>query len=123
VAAVVNWYGNWDLADVLEGPNAKEYALAWVRGFPDPMGVAESISPLPISEGRAPPVISVHGDADAVVTYSQSIRLHAALGAAGIPEVLVTIPGGGHGGFTRRENQSAFEAIWTFLAQQGSAPP
>lgn len=123
VAAVVNWYGNWDLADVLEGPNAKGYASGWVRGLPDPMGVAESLSPLPIREGQAPPVISVHGDADAVVPYSQSIRLHEALEAAGIPQVLVTIPGGRHGGFTRSENQSAFEAIWTFLEQQGNAPP
>jgi acetyl esterase/lipase len=123
VAAVVNWYGNWDLADVLEGPNAKRYAPDWVRGLPDPMGVAESLSPMPIRAGQTPPVISTHGDVDAVVPYSQSVRLHQALEAAGIPEVLVTIPGGGHGGFSRSENQRAFEEIWTFLGRQGIAPP
>jgi acetyl esterase/lipase len=122
VAAIVNWYGNWDLADVLDGPNAKSYAPGWVRGLPDPMAVAKSLSPLPIQGRDGIPVISIHGDADAVVPYSQSVRLHQALKAAGIAQELVTIPGGGHGPFTRSENKMAYEAIWAFLAQQGIGP-
>jgi len=38
----------------------------------------------------------VHGDADKAVPYSQSVRLHAALDRAGVPNELVTVPGGGH---------------------------
>jgi acetyl esterase/lipase len=118
VAAVVNWYGNWDLADVLDGPNAKSYASGWVPLFADPMEVAKSLSPMPFDD-RAVPTISIHGDADNVVPYSQSTRLHEALKAKGIAEQLVTIIGGGHGRFSRLENEEAFETIWDFLDQLG----
>jgi acetyl esterase/lipase len=119
VAAVVNWYGNWDLADVLQGPNAKTYAPGWVRGSPEPMAIARSLSPLPIGDRAVPPVVSIHGDADSVVPYTQSVRLHEALKAAGIDEKLITIPNGGHGRFTTVENQNAYEEIRAFLSQQG----
>lgn len=116
VTAVVNWFGNWDLADVLQGPNAKDYAPGWVRTLPNPLEIARSLSPLPLRPG-VPPVISIHGDADPTVPYTQSVRLHQALKAAGVREEMITIPGGRHGSFSREENQRAFAAIKGFLAK------
>ena len=118
VAAVVNWYGNWDLADILQGPNAKSFAPGWVRDSPNPLEVARALSPLPLRQG-VPPVISIHGDADPVVPYTQSVRLHEALRSARVSEKLITIPGGGHGGFSRAENQRAFGEVEAFLAANG----
>ena len=117
VAAVVNWYGNWDLADVLQGPNTKPYAPGWVRNFPNPLEVARSLSPLPLRQSAIPPVISIHGDADPTVPYTQSVRLHQALKIAGLREEMIRIPGGKHGGFSREENQRAFAAIEAFLTR------
>jgi acetyl esterase/lipase len=119
VAAIVNWYGNWDLADVLEGPNAKPYAQGWVQNLPNPLDVARSLSPLPLRSSRTPPVISIHGDADPTVPYTQSIRLQEALRTAGVTQEMITIPGGKHGGFSREENQRAFAAIEAFLTRLG----
>jgi acetyl esterase/lipase len=119
VAAIVNWYGNWDLADVLEGPNRKPYAPGWVRNLPNPLEVARSLSPLPLRRLAVRGVVSVHGDADPTVPYTQSIRLHQALRAAGVPEEIITIPGGKHGGFTRGENERAFAVIEAFLIKVG----
>jgi len=116
VAAVVNWYGIWELADVLQGPNAKPYAPGWIQGASDPLEVARSLSPLPL-RADVPPVISIHGDADAVSPYTQSVRLHEALKTAGVPQVLVTIQGGRHGQFSRAEHQQAYAAIEEFLAR------
>jgi len=121
VAAVVNWYGNWDLADVLQGSNSKPYAPDWVRNFPNPLEIARSLSPLPLRRG-VPPVISIHGDADPTVPYTQSVRLHQALKAAGVTEEMITIPGGSHGGFSRNENERAFAAIEAFLGKVGIRP-
>jgi acetyl esterase/lipase len=121
VAAVVNWFGNWDLADVLEGTNVKSYASGWVRNLPNPMEVAKSLYPIPF-DGRAVPSISIHGDADNVVPYTQSVRLHEALKSEGIASELVTIQGGRHGGFSLAENEKAYKAIWVFLDELGITP-
>jgi acetyl esterase/lipase len=117
-AAVVNWYGNWDLADILQGPNTKDYAADWVRGLPNPIELARVLSPLPLRAG-VPPVISIHGDADPTVPYTQSVRLHDALQKAGLPQKLVTIPGGKHGGFSRDENERAYKEVDAFLKANG----
>ena len=119
VAAVVNWYGNWDLADVLEGQNRKGYAAGWVANLPNPLEVARSMSVLPFRTPDLPAVISIHGDADSTVPYTQSVRLHEALKVAGVPQELITISGGKHGGFSREEHRRAFAAIDAFLARRG----
>lgn len=69
-------------------------------------------------------MITVHGDADTIVPYGHAVRLHDALRKAGVPNRLVTIPGGGHGGFTRAEVETAYAAIRAFLEEHvgGSAP-
>lgn len=124
VAAVVNWFGVTDLVDVLRGPNAKSYAAGWIRGLPNPIEVAKSVSPMTFVGPNAPPVVSVHGDADTVVPYSHSVRLHEALREAGVPERLVTIAGAPHGLRERAQNQTAYAAIREFLADNGfSAEP
>lgn len=66
-------------------------------------------------------MISIHGDADPVVPYSQSVRLHQALKKAGVDEELVRVPGGKHGGsnFTRSDRQKAYALIKAFLAKNG----
>ena len=62
-----------------------------------------------------PPIITVHGDHDLTVPYSQAVRLRDALTHAGVPNELVTIPNGGHGSFSDDQTQKAFERIWDFL--------
>jgi acetyl esterase/lipase len=44
-----------------------------------------------------PPILAIHGDADTVVPYEQSVRLTKDLKAAGDDTELITIPGGQHG--------------------------
>jgi hypothetical protein len=45
--------------------------------------------------------------------------LHAALEAVGAEHELLTIPGGGHGGFTVEETVEIFETIHRFLGDHG----
>lgn len=119
VAAIVNWYGISDVADLLDGPNMKTYAVQWLSSLPNRLEVAKRVSPLTYVRAGLPPVITIHGDADPTVPYTHAIRLHQALKQAGIAEELVTIPGGKHGGFTREENQKTYAAIQAFLAKHG----
>ena len=118
VAAIVNWYGITDVVDLLDGVNQKSYAVAWLGSMPDRNLVARRLSPMEYVRKDMPPVITIHGDADPTVPYQHGVRLQQALDKAGVPNQLVTIPGGKHGGFSREENARAYSAIRDFLARQ-----
>jgi acetyl esterase/lipase len=115
VAAIVNWFGIADVVDELHGPNAKGYAVIWVGNQSNGDEIAKRVSPVNYVTKNTPPIITIHGDKDELVPYAQSVRLHKELDAAGVPNQLVTIPGGNHGGFSPEENQRAWEAVRQFL--------
>jgi acetyl esterase/lipase len=122
VAAVVSWFGATDVADLLEGPNAQRFAADWIGGQPDRAALARRLSPLTYVRAGAPAVLTVHGDADSVVPYAHATRLHAELAKHGVRNELVTVAGGGHGGFMREQNERSFAAIRAFLGAQGLVP-
>lgn len=115
VAAIINWYGVSDVNDLLDGPNKKTYAEAWLGTQAGRSEVAKRSSPLTYVRKSLPAIISVHGDADPVVPYSHSVRLHEALVKAGAVNELVTIKGGGHGWFDSEQTLHAYDRIWAFL--------
>lgn len=49
-------------------------------------------------------------------------RLHEELQKHGVPNQLVTVPGGGHGGFTREQNEANYAAIRAFLGKLALLP-
>ncbi|HEY4612801.1 MAG TPA: alpha/beta hydrolase, partial [Bacteroidota bacterium] len=110
VAAIVNWYGITDVADLLEGPNAKHYAIEWFGSLDNRVELARQLSPVNYVRSGVPPIISIHGDEDNIVPYSHAERLHTALEKAGVPNRFITVPGGKHGGFNRQTLVSSFEA-------------
>ncbi|NMR18943.1 alpha/beta hydrolase [Cellulomonas fimi] len=60
-------------------------------------GVARTASPMSHAGASAPPTLLISGDQDAVVPLEQSERLHAALVAAGAPDVVLeVVPGADH---------------------------
>ncbi|BDT59740.1 hypothetical protein MasN3_32340 [Massilia varians] len=124
VAAVVNWYGITDVADMLQGPNVRSYAVAWFGSMPDPerQALARAVSPLSHVHAGGPAVFTIHGDADPLVPYAHGVRLKEALDKAGVRNVLHTIKGGGHGGFTAEQHVGAYGAAHAFLRELGIAP-
>ncbi len=119
VAAMVNWYGITDVADLVSRPNAKTYAVAWMGGLVDWRAVAERVSPLSYVRSGLPPILTIHGDADDIVPFDHAVRLHQALDDAGVAAKLHAIEGGGHGGFTAAESLAAYGAIREFLVEYG----
>ena len=122
VAAIVNWYGITDVGDLLAGENAKTYAATWMGSMPDRFEIAKRVSPLTWVRKDLPPILTIHGDADLIVPYDHAVRLHRALDAAGIANLLHTVAGGGHGGFSVDENQEAYAVIRQFLARHVRLP-
>jgi len=121
-AAVVNWYGVTDVADVIDGPNRAVLAMQWLGSLPNREEIARRLSPLTYVRSGLPPVLTIHGDADTVVPYQHAVRLHEALSKVGATNQLLTIPGGKHGGFTSEERTKIFSTIREFLAKNGLGP-
>lgn len=119
VAAIINWYGISDVNDLIAGPNFKNYAAMWMGNQLNASAIAKETSPITYVRSGLPPILSVHGDKDPVVPYEHSVRLHKALTAAGVPNELVTIQGGGHGQFNEQQDTYAYEKIHAFLRAHG----
>jgi acetyl esterase/lipase len=133
VAAIVNWYGIADVNELLDGVNMKAYAVTWLGSAPDRDAIARRVSPLTYVRPGLPPVLTIHGDADPTVPYTQSVRLHKALTDAGVANELLTMPGGKHGFdcCTASQRLNAYTRIREFLGHHrlldapktGSASP
>lgn len=122
VAAIVNWYGITDVTEMLnDGANRRSYAVMWLGGLPDRTEIAEMVSPLEHVRADLPPIMTIHGDADPTVPYSQATRLNQALDQAGVANELFTVPNGRHGGFTVDEYLKIYAAIRGFLTKHVGA--
>ncbi len=119
VAAVINWYGITDVADLIDGPNTKGYAVQWLGSMANRHEVAELVSPLRHVRSGLPPILTIHGNADPIVPYQQAVRLHERLDEEGVANTLHTVEGGSHGRFNRDDTLEAFEAIQKFLREHG----
>jgi acetyl esterase/lipase len=121
VAAIINWYGITDVVGLVQGPpgSSGNFTEAWLGGRSDRADVAARVSPLTYVRPGLPPVLTLHGEADPIVPHDHAVRLHQALDTAHVPNQLVTIPDGGHGGFSRDENVRIYRTIRAFLQEHG----
>lgn len=122
VAAVINWAGVSDVPDVIDGPNMKFPAARWFGSMPDRLDLAARVSPINYLRADLPPIVSVHGDADTTVPYAQSVRLHQELEKLGVPNLLITVPGGGHSNHAADQREVIYRDLREFFKQQGLLP-
>ena len=78
VAAIVNWFGITDVADMLHAPNIRSYAVSWLGSLLNREDLARRLSPVNYVRPGLPPIITIHGNADPLVPYSHAVRLHDA---------------------------------------------
>jgi acetyl esterase/lipase len=117
IAAVVDFFGVANVADQLAGPHRQPYATAWIPDGADRLELARRLSPMTYLRKGLPPILVLHGDADATVPYEQSIALVKALKNAGDDAELITVPGGGHG-FTPAEMEQLWPRIFGWLKKR-----
>ena len=122
VAAIVDFYGITDVADLLEGANLKTYAVQWLGSAPNRKEIADRVSPLTYVRPGLPPIMMIQGDSDPTVPYSHSLRLKEALDKVGSPNQLVTVPGGKHGMFTSDQYIKIYGDIRVFLKKYDLLP-
>jgi len=114
VAAIIDKYG------ITEVPAWKsKSATQWLGDKAGDAEFAKSVSPLTYVNKNNPPVFIVHGDADPIVPYQQSVDLHKKLNEMGVKNEFMTVEGGLHGKFPAEKNSEVNKRIVEFLKELG----
>jgi acetyl esterase/lipase len=119
---IINYYGATDMVELYR--TGRPHYAKLFRNQPEPLSAAKTISPLEWVRPGLPPVLTLHGDADEQVPFSQSVRLHEKLTAARIPNELIRIPGGAHGRHTWTDADTILvqQRIAAFLSRYAPLP-
>lgn len=106
VNAVVNFFGPAEILTMGDHPSSIDHNAP---GSPESLLIggpilenqdkARSASPITHITKDAPPTLNIHGTADALVPYQQSVSFNQKLVEAGVSSNLITITDGGHGNF------------------------
>lgn len=88
----VNFFGTTDF----RARPSDQLLVALLGPEPSPALKADASSITHVSPDD-PPTLSLHGTADPLVPYAQSVALHETLSAARVPNRLVTVESGDHG--------------------------
>jgi acetyl esterase/lipase len=117
VQAVVNVFGPTDMAAC-----HKTSSVAWIfrlfmGGTPDETAETyKAASPITYATKDDPPVLTLHGDRDALVPIAQATMLNEKMKAAGTSHRLMIFEGQGHG-FGGEHGERAMTATWDFFDQ------
>lgn len=129
VQAVVNVYGPTEMKSCYETSSVAWIFRLFMGGTPDEAsGTYRDASPVHYVTPDDPPVLTLHGDRDELVSVAQARLLDEAMKAAGASHELLVLEGQGHG-FTGAAQRAARDAMWDFfgrhLKNQGSpsTPP
>jgi len=117
VAAIIDKYG---ISEVGDWPSKS--AQQWLGAKAKDPDFVQSVSPIYQVKKDSPPVFIVHGDADPIVSYQQSLNLKKKLDEMGVKNTFITVEGGAHGKFEKDKNSEVNAAIINFLQAVGVHP-
>jgi acetyl esterase/lipase len=115
VQAVVNVFGPTDMKKCYETSSVAWIFRLFMGGTPEEAGPTyEKASPVTYVSKDDPPVLTLHGDKDALVPVEQAKLLDERMKAAGASHTLKVFEGAGHG-FGGEQARQANEATWAFF--------
>ncbi|MGN6546020.1 MAG: alpha/beta hydrolase fold domain-containing protein [Aureliella sp.] len=115
VHAVVNVFGPTDMAKCYETSSVAWIFRLFMGGTPEEVpAVYQAASPVTYVSSDDPPVLTIHGDKDALVPIAQAKLLDEKMKAAGAEHTLLLLKGQGHG-FQGPAKQKAADALWDFF--------
>jgi len=119
VAAVVDKYGIADMVDFSLGSKPYKSAVRWIGDKINDRKFIKSVSPLYLVNKNTPPTFIVHGNADPIVPYTQSVTLKNELDKYSIKNEFITVEGGEHGKFSKEKQTDISKATIDFLKELG----
>lgn len=100
IKAVVDFFGPNDMVDMYNNPaspSAPPSGIALLLNGPPPSALYTSSSPINFVTAQSPPTIILHGGADQLVRYQQSVALRNKLMLNAVAQQYVFYPLEGHG--------------------------
>lgn len=119
VAAIISNFAPCDFEDLLNKSTSSNSLTKWLGDNSTNTKFVQSVSPITYIKKSSPPVFILHGNADKIVPYSQSVTLQASFEKAGVYNEFITVDGGGHGDFTKEKKIEIALAIFRFLKKVG----
>ncbi|NQT15360.1 MAG: alpha/beta hydrolase [Planctomycetes bacterium] len=117
VQAVVNVFGPTDMEFCYEKSSVAWIFRLFMGGAPgEAAETYKAASPITYVSKDDPPVLTLHGDRDALVPVEQATKLDVKMKAAGASHTLMVFEGQGHG-FRGEYQQKAMNAMWEFFDQ------
>lgn len=117
VAAIIDKYGIMDVWDWTYGPEHKSSSpKLWLGDKANDNEFIKSVSPISYVTKNSPPIFIVHGNADPIVPYQQSVDLYKKLQDLGVKSQFITVEAGLHGKFDKEKNNEINTAILEFIA-------
>ena len=117
VQAVVNVFGPTDMAACHETSSVAWIFRLFMGGIPgETNGTYKAASPITYVSEDDPPVLTLHGDRDALVPIAQATALNEKMKSAGASHTLMVFEAQGHG-FQGEFQQKSINAMWTFFDQ------
>ncbi|MFV0467723.1 MAG: alpha/beta hydrolase fold domain-containing protein [Dysgonomonas sp.] len=114
-AAVIDKYGIVDMVDFSTGSKPYKSAVRWIGTYINNVDFIKSVSPLYYITAKTPPTFIVHGDADPIVPYQQSVALKNQLDKYNVVNKFITVEGGEHGKFDKTKQSEISKEIIDFL--------
>ncbi|PTS94547.1 alpha/beta hydrolase [Pedobacter sp. HMWF019] len=116
VAAIIDKFGITDVWDWAYGPyKTSASATSWLGDKAKDHEFIKSVSPLYQVKKNSPPTFIVHGDADPIVPYQESVALKAKYDELGVKCEFMTVKGGLHGKFSKEDDEELTRRIMAFL--------
>lgn len=113
IAAVIDNYGPADLLQFMHYKSLQ----AWLGVKASDKDFVKSISPVHLINENTPPTYIIHGDADPIVEFQQSVLLEKTLKSAGIKHFFRTVPNGKHGGFSEEDKHIMQDDLKQFFME------
>jgi acetyl esterase/lipase len=117
VRAVVNFFGPTDAAACYDETNSPWIFRLFLGGTPQEiLETYKTASPITYVSSDDPPVLTLHGDQDALVPFAQAKMLDKKMKESDADHTLMVLDGQGHG-FSGEHQEKAMKAMWDFFDQ------
>ena len=117
VAAIIDKYGPVDFNSPRDNFYKYKSLVNWLGENVEKTEFRAFVSPITYVSKKSPPVFIVHGNADPIVPYQQSVDLYNKLQTEGVVAKFITVEEGLHGKFPKEKNSEINKEIIAFLKQ------